>query len=49
MKEKFENRTITGTIKIMMDDHKGIWSEDKSVIVQKIIEISEEYQKREIL
>lgn len=45
MKEKFENRTITGTIKIMMDDHKGIWSEDKSVIVQKIIEISEEYQK----
>lgn len=45
MKEKFENRTITGTIKINMDEHKGVWVEEKSLIVAKIIEISEEYQR----
>lgn len=44
MKEKFENRTIHGTIKIKMDDAKGYWIGDKNEIVKSIIQISEEYQ-----
>lgn len=43
MKEKFENRTLTGSIKIKMDDAKGIWYGDKKEIVDAIISIAEEY------
>lgn len=43
MKEKFENRTLIGSIKIKMDDAKGIWYGDKKEIVDAIISIAEEY------
>ena len=43
MIEKFEDRTLTGTINIKMDDSKGRWIGDKAVIVRAIIDISREY------
>lgn len=43
MIEKFEERTLTGTINIKMDDAKGRWVGDKSVIVRAIVDISREY------
>ena len=43
MREKFTDRLHTGTIKISMDEHKGVWVADKEKIVNSIVEIAEEY------
>lgn len=43
MIEKFKNHSLTGKIKITMDDTKGIWIGDKSEIVRAIVSICEQY------
>jgi len=45
MREHFENRSLEGSIRIKMDDAKGIWEADKSIICNAIIDISAEYQR----
>ena len=45
MREKFTDRLHTGTIKISMDEHKGVWVADKEKIVNSIVEIAEEYDR----
>jgi len=48
MKEKFENRKLTGAIRVKMDGHPTLdfWVADKSVIISSIIEIVERYARQ---
>ena len=43
MIEKFEDRNLSGTINIKMDDAKGTWVGDKGRIVSSIVSIANEY------
>lgn len=43
MKERFENRSLYGSIRIKMDDAKGYWEGNKAEVVSHIIEIANEY------
>lgn len=45
MKEKFENRNLTGTIAVKMDEAKGVWHGDKAVVCNAMIDICLEYQR----
>lgn len=46
MKEKFENRKMTGSIRVKMDGHPllDFWVADKADIIENIIEIVERYE-----
>ena len=46
MKELFENRTLSGSISIKMDEYKGIWKADKGMVCASIMSIAEEYVNR---
>ena len=46
MKEKFQERTMKGSISIKMDDHKGTWVADKATICNAIISIANEYRHK---
>jgi hypothetical protein len=48
MKEKFENRKLTGSIRVKMDGHPTLdfWVADKSDIIESIIEIVERYARQ---
>ena len=46
MKETFSNRNLSGSISIKMDEHKGTWKAEKSVICSAIISIAEQYMSK---
>lgn len=45
MREKFKGVNLKGSISIKMDDAKGVWNAQKSVIIANMVNICEEYAK----
>lgn len=45
MREKFKGVNIKGNISIKMDDAKGVWNAEKSVIIANMVRICEEYDR----